>query len=111
MNSKAPHLRGFSYHFCQRINLDRSFSSASALCFITVGARSGLPPMVISATGAVIRSLGGTGQPDGCVVEVEQPAISHAIAHGHSFDFVTIDNLSFDNSLSTRLTGCLLRLC
>ena len=37
--------------------------------------------MVISATGGVIRSLGGIGQSEGCVIDVEQPAISHAIAH------------------------------
>ena len=66
--------------------------------------------MVISATGGVIRSLGGIGQPEGCVIDVEQPTISHAIAHSHSFDFITVNYLAFDDGLSTRLTGRLLRL-
>ena len=37
----APQSRGFLYHFCHRINLSRSLSSASALCFITAEALSG----------------------------------------------------------------------
>ena len=95
----SPSIEGLSYHFCQRINLSRSLSSASALCFITAGALSGLPPIRISATGGTIRSLGGIGQSEGCVIDVEQPTISHAIAHGHIFDFVTVDYLTFDNYL------------
>ena len=104
----APQLRGFSYHFCQRISLYRSFSNASPLCFITAGALSASPPMRISATGGAIRSLGGIGQPEGCVIDVEQPAISHAVAHSHIFDFVTIDNLFLDDYLGAIL--CYFRL-
>jgi hypothetical protein len=55
--------------------------------------------MRINATGVAIRSLGGIGHPDGCVVVVEQPDISHAIAHSSSFDSVTIDYLRFDYGL------------
>lgn len=43
-------------------------------------------------TGGVIRSLGGIGQSEGCIVELEQPAISNAIAHSNFFDFITVDN-------------------
>ena len=61
--------------------------------------------MRISAIGGVIRSLGGIGQSDGCVIEVEQPAISHAIAHSHIFDFVTIDKSN--NIEPTQMSGFL----
>ena len=67
--------------------------------------------MRISTTGGVIKSLGGIGQPEGCVIEVEQPAISHAVTHGHSFDFVTVDYLSFDDGLSALLCRQRLALC
>ena len=93
------------YHFCHRINLSRSLSSASALCFITDGARSGLPPMVISATGGVIRSLGGIGQSEGCVIDVEQPAISNAASSIRIFDAVTIYDLLFDDFDGAHLGG------
>ena len=67
--------------------------------------------MRISATGGVIRSLGGIGQSDGCVIDVEQPAISHAIAHSHIFDFVTVNHLTLDNYLSAFLRRFLLANC
>ena len=107
----APQSRGFSYHFCQRISLLRSFSSASALCFITAGARSGLPPMCISATGGVIKSLGGIEHPEGCVIDVEQPAISHAITHSHIFDSVTVNHLTPDSYLGALLRCFFLAGC
>ena len=67
--------------------------------------------MRISATGCVIRSLGGIGQSEGCVIDVEQPAISNAIAHSHVFDAVTVDYLAFDNCLCADVFGCLLGCC
>ena len=103
--NKAPQSRGLLYHFCQRISLSRSLNSASALCFITAGARSGFPPIVISATGGVIRSLDGTGQPEGCVIELEQPAVSNTVAHSHFFDAITINDLLFDDFDSAHLGG------
>lgn len=120
--NKAPQSRGFSfpthsstnylvalgtdkYHFCQRANLSRSFSNASALCRIATGARSGFPPVAISATGGVIRSLGGIGQPEGCIIELEQPAISHTASSIRVFDVVTIYNLLFDDFDSANLSS------
>ena len=67
--------------------------------------------MRISTTGGVIKSLGGIGQSEGCVIEVEQPAISHAITHSHIFDFVTIDNLTLDNYLCAFLCCQSLAIC
>lgn len=109
---QKPHHGAFllllEYNFCHLISLSRSSSSASALCLMTVGALSGSPPMRINATGAVIRSLGGIGQSIGAVDVVEQPAISHAIAHSRSFDSVTVDYLSFDYGLCASVFGVLL---
>ena len=64
-----------------------------------------MPPIVISATGGVIRSLGGIGQPEGCVIELEQPAISHAASSIRIFDAVTIYDLLFDYFDSAHLCG------
>lgn len=97
---QAPYFTAPLYHSCQRISLSRLDTAASPFQRSTSGAVSA-SEMARNSAGGTSRSLLTTGNAEGAVVEFEQPAISHTIAHSAHLDTVTINHLSDCDGLLT----------